>query len=70
MKKHENSSSNIDGMLRKLKQKGIKNVSLLSIPKEKTVDTLFYVDDSILKVKTLVKMDGRLEIFIEKSGEI
>ncbi|HEY0195980.1 MAG TPA: hypothetical protein VGC02_00255 [Methanobacterium sp.] len=60
---------NVDEKLRKLKMEGIKNVSLLSFPSAKTADTIFYVDDSILTVKTVVNIDGSLEIFIEKSCE-
>jgi predicted house-cleaning NTP pyrophosphatase (Maf/HAM1 superfamily) len=66
---NQNRTSNVDEKLRKLKIEGIKNVSLLSFPKAKTIDTLLYVDDSILTVKTVVNIDGKLEIFIEKSGE-
>ncbi len=66
---NQNRTSNVDEKLRKLKMEGIKNVSLLSFPKAKTIDTLLYVDDSILTVKTVVNIDGKLEIFIEKSGE-
>lgn len=47
---------------------GIKNVSLLSLSSDKESETLFYVDDSILTIKTVVNIDGKLEIFIEKSG--
>jgi len=66
---NQNRTSNVDEKLRKLKIEGIKNVSLLSFPKAKTIDTFLYVDDSILTVKTVVNIDGKLEIFIEKSGE-
>ncbi len=66
---NQNRTSNVDEKLRKLKMEGIKNVSLLSFPKAKTIDTLLYVDDSILTVKTVVNIDGKLEISIEKSGE-
>lgn len=66
---NQNCSSNVDEKLRKLKMEGIRNVSLLSFPKANTIDTLLYVDDSILTVKTVVNIDGKLEIFIEKSGE-
>jgi hypothetical protein len=66
---NQNRTSNVNEKLRKLKMEGIKNVSLLSFPKAKTIDTLLYVDDSILTVKTVVNIDGKLEIFIEKSGE-
>ena len=64
------SSSNVDEKLKKLKMEGIKNVSLLSFSSTKTIDTLLYVDDSILKVKTVVNIDGTLEIFIEKSKKV
>lgn len=66
---NQNRTSNVDEKLRKLKMEGIKNVSLLSSPQAKAIDTLLYVDDSILTVKTVVNIDGKLEIFIEKSGE-
>jgi len=66
---NQNRTSNVNEKLRKLKMEGIKNVSLLSFPKAKTIDTLLYVDDSILTVKTVVNIDGKLEISIEKSGE-
>ncbi len=69
MKNQNSTSSKVDEKLRKLKMEGIRNVSLLSFPKAKTIDTLLYVDDSILTVKTVVTIDGKLEIFIEKSGE-
>lgn len=63
-----NISSNVDKKLKKLKMDGIKNVSLLSLSSDKESETLFYVDDSILTIKTVVNIDGKLEIFIEKSG--
>jgi len=63
-----NISSNVDEKLKKLKMDGIKNVSLLSLSSDKESETLFYVDDSILTIKTVVNIDGKLEIFIEKSG--
>jgi hypothetical protein len=63
-----NISSNVDKKLKKLKMDGIKNVSLLSLSSDKESETLFYVDDSILTIKTMVNIDGKLEIFIEKSG--
>lgn len=66
---NQNSTSNVDEKLKKLKLEGIRNVSLLSFPRAKTIGTLLYVDDSILTVKTVVNINGTLEIFIEKSGE-
>lgn len=69
MESQNSTSSNVDEKLRKLKLDGIKNVNLLSFPSAKEAETLFYVDDSILIVKTMVNIDGKLEIFIEKSGE-
>lgn len=68
MENQNNISSNVDEKLKKLKMEGIKNVSLLSFPSAKTVDTFLYVDDSIV-VRTVVNIDGSLEIFIEKSNE-
>lgn len=68
MENRNNISSNVDEKLKKLKMDGIKNVSLLSLSSDKESETLFYVDDSILTIKTVVNIDGKLEIFIEKSG--
>lgn len=68
MENQNNISSNVDKKLKKLKMDGIKNVSLLSLSSDKESETLFYVDDSILTIKTVVNIDGKLEIFIEKSG--
>jgi hypothetical protein len=50
---NQNRTSNVDEKLRKLKMEGIKNVSLLSSPQAKAIDTLLYVDDSILTVKNI-----------------
>ncbi len=69
MGNQKTTSSNVDEKLKKLKLDGVKNVSLLSFPSAKIIETLLYVDDSILKVKTVVNIDGSLEIFIEKSSE-
>jgi len=66
---HEIKPSELAEKLKELKIKGDKNISLLRFPSSKAVDTLLYVDDSILKVRTVVNMDGSLEIFIEKSIE-
>lgn len=68
MENQNNISSNVDKKLKKLKMDGIKNVSLLSLSSDKESETLFYVDDSILTIKTVVNIDGKLEIFIEKSA--
>lgn len=67
--KDENMSSNVDDKLKKLKIESKPNASLLSFPSDKNIDTLFYVDDSILKFKTVINSDGKLEIFIEKAGK-
>lgn len=66
MKNHEIRPSELSGKLKELKIKGDKNLSLLRFPSSKTVDTLLYVNDSILKIKTVVNVDGCLEIFIGK----
>jgi len=69
---HEIKPPELEEKLKELKIKGDKNISLLSLlrfPSSKTADTLLYVDDSIIKVRTVVNMDGSLEIFIEKSRE-
>ncbi|MCE5215139.1 MAG: hypothetical protein LLF83_10530 [Methanobacterium sp.] len=47
------------------KIKGKKNINLQSFHTTKTINTLLYIDDEVLKVKTLVNIDGTLEIFIE-----
>ncbi len=62
----KNIASDVEEKLKKLKIRGMKNISLVSFPSSKTINTLFYVDDTILKVKTIVNFDGSLEIFIEK----
>lgn len=66
---HEIKPPELEEKLKELKIKGDKNISLLRFPSSKTADTLLYVDDSIIKVRTVVNMDGSLEIFIEKSRE-
>jgi hypothetical protein len=62
----EISSEEVIEKLKELKIKGTKKINFLSFPSTKTANTLLYVDDSILKVRTLIKIDGGLEIFIER----
>jgi hypothetical protein len=62
----EISSEEVIEKLKELKIKGTKKIKFLNFPSTKTANTLLYVDDSILKVRTLIKIDGSLEIFIER----
>jgi len=56
----------IDEKLKKLKIDGIKNISLVKSPSD-NAETILYVNESFSNVKTVVNMDGKLEIFIEKN---
>lgn len=67
MKNHETISKEVAEKLKERKIKGEKNINFLSFPSSKIVDSLLYVDDSMLKVRTVMNIDGSLEIFIEKS---
>jgi hypothetical protein len=66
LEKKEIISDEVTKKLKDLKIKGTKKINFLSFPSTKTANTLLYVDDSILKVRTLIKIDGSLEIFIER----
>lgn len=62
-------SLELPGKIKERKIKGKKNINLQRFPTAKTSDTLLYVDDEVLKVKTVVNIDGTLEIFIATSDK-
>ncbi len=56
-------------IIREHKIKGNQNINLQSFHTTKTINTILYIDDEVLKVKTVVNIDGTLEIYIEKPNK-